>query len=70
MWSRVGGRLEERSEGAEMVLTVKVLSERVFFLLVFFFRTVALSLCLFPAFIASTNCLSSFPSSVTYSSVF
>lgn len=59
-----------RSGGIEMVLTVNVWSERVFFLLIYLPRTVALSLCLFPAFLVSKNCLSSFPCSVTYSSVF
>jgi len=46
----VAGRLEQRSEGAEMVLTVKVLSEWVFFLLVYFFSNRRAFTLLIPSF--------------------
>ena len=64
-WS---GRPEEWSEGAETVLTVNVWSERVFFFC--YIYSPKLSRFHITSFLASTNCLSSFVCSVTYSSVF
>jgi hypothetical protein len=46
----VGGRSEEWSEVAETVLAVNVWSERVFFLLIFFFSNCRAFTLLIPSF--------------------